>query len=68
MGEQECAIKVTNRKQVVLQNFVFSNFFCYEFKCISPSGSNMSLILSLKLQHNTKNDNTEIVLLFHLYL
>lgn len=54
MGEQECAIKVTNRKQGVLQNFEFSNFFCYELKCTSPSGSSMSSILFLKLENNTK--------------
>lgn len=47
MGEQECAIKVTNRKHGVLQNFEFYNFFCYELKCTSPSGSSMSLLLSL---------------------
>lgn len=58
----------SNRKQGVLQKFEISNFFFYELKHTSPSGKSMSSILSLKLEHNTKNDNTEIILLFHLYL
>lgn len=48
----------SNRKQGVLQNFEFSNFSFYELKCTSLSVSSMSLILSLKVEHNTKNDNT----------